>query len=136
MSTNKFLQYTWELPQNLVGLFIKYFFDTTACCTYNDTEVRYWAMPGGISLGEHIFVNMYYGKPEEPALQRTIMHEYGHTLQSKKLGWFYLLVIGIPSLIWAGAFKGYRNKKNISYYSFYTEKWADKLGGVNRGSSN
>lgn len=25
-----------------------------------------------------------------------------------------------------------RKKYNISYYSFYTEKWADKLGGVER----
>jgi hypothetical protein len=28
-----------------------------------------------------------------------IAHEYGHTLQSHKLGLVYLLVIGLPSLI-------------------------------------
>ena len=31
----------------------------------------------------------------------TIKHEYGHTIQSKWLGWLYLLVIGLPSIIWA-----------------------------------
>ena len=61
-----------------------------------------------------------------------LMHEYGHTIQSQKLGPVYLLVIGLPSLIWAGCFEKYRIKHKKSYYGFYTEKWADKLGGISR----
>ena len=58
------------------------------------------------------------------------MHEYGHSIQSKILGPLYLLVIGLPSIIWAGLFEKYRNKHKISYYSFFTEKWANKLVGL------
>ena len=56
-------------------------------------------------------------------------HEHGHARQSLYLGPFYLFVIGIPSLLWACL---YRKHKRGSYYAFYTEKWADKLGGVVR----
>ena len=40
-----------------------------------------------------------------------------------------LPVIGLPSFIWAaGGWK--RKKKKGSYFDFYTESWADRLGGV------
>lgn len=29
----------------------------------------------------------------------TIKHEYGHTIQSKYLGWLYLIIIGLPSIV-------------------------------------
>ena len=64
--------------------------------------------------------------PDDEIEQRTLVHEYGHTIQSIILGPLYLLIIGIPSSIWAMTFN---NKGNtISYYSFYTEKWANVLG--------
>jgi hypothetical protein len=78
---------------------------------------------GSISLGNFIFVSNI--KDLE-----TIKHEYGHTLQSYQLGWLYLIVIGIPSLFWAAFGKKYRKKRNKSYYDFYTERWANKLGGI------
>jgi len=53
---------------------------------------------------------------------RVLQHEHGHTIQSKILGPFYLFVIGLPSIIWAGLFNKYREKNNVSYYSLYTEK--------------
>ena len=31
--------------------------------------------------------------------EKTIKHEYGHQKQSLYLGWFYLLIIGIPSFL-------------------------------------
>lgn len=79
----------------------------------------------GLSLGEYIFVR-------ENACEQYINHERGHTKQSYILGWLYIFVIGIPSLIWNLFFEEYRKDKNISYYSFYTEKWADKLSGIER----
>lgn len=47
------------------------------------------------------------------------------------LGPLYLLIIGLPSFLWAslkraGLFRG------RDYYSFYTEKWADRLAGIER----
>jgi hypothetical protein len=87
-----------------------------------------------MSLGKYIFVPSYYKKtpPDKMnySILHTIKHEYGHTIQSKYLGWFYLLVIGLPSLIWANCFEEYRKKTGMSYYDFYTESSANKLGEV------
>jgi hypothetical protein len=88
-----------------------------------------------MSLGSHIFLPragfLYYDPEKETEWQQNyIKHEYGHSVQSAYLGPLYLFVIGIPSLIWAGFFDNWREKHNKSYYWFYTESWADKLGGA------
>ncbi|RPJ76014.1 MAG: hypothetical protein EHM20_08080 [Alphaproteobacteria bacterium] len=57
----------------------------------------------------------------------SIKHEYGHSLQSVYLGWFYLIIVGIPSLVRSLVWKIFK-LKNISYYEGYPEKWADYLG--------
>ncbi len=46
------------------------------------------------------------------------------------LGPLYLLVIGLPSLLWAALHE--KVAPGRSYYWFYTERWADRLGGVER----
>lgn len=45
------------------------------------------------------------------------------------LGPLYLLVIGLPSLIWAGlpAFERFRVRKGYSYYRLFPERWANLL---------
>lgn len=60
----------------------------------------------------------------------TLMHEYGHTIQSIILGPLFLPVIGLPSLLWAWlpVFRKYRERWSVSYYSLYTERWANFLG--------
>ena len=128
----KCLRTMWELPQNTLGLLIKKIFKAEYYVAINGVKVYTWKLKDAMSLGDFIFVseNTDVDKPEGIAL---IRHEYGHTLQSKYLGWLYLLVIGLPSIVWAGCFSAYRKKHNISYYSFYTEKWADRLGNVIRG---
>ena len=128
----KFIKVLWQLPQNLIGLLIKVFGKTPLYTTYKDAKVYTWKLRGGISLGQYIFLPYKDESIEKSYVQNSIKHEYGHCIQSQYLGWLYLLVIGLPSLIWAQCFKGYRNKKGVSYYSFYTEKSADKLGGVER----
>lgn len=44
--------------------------------------------------------------------------------------WLYLIVMGLPSTRWG--FLPYLNKKRkdeqISYFSFFTEAWANRLG--------
>lgn len=82
-------------------------------------------MSGGISLGRYIIVNQF-------AMDKTIYHELGHCRQSMYLGWLYLIVIGIPSIVWAGLYGKVIKPTTNGYYNFYTEKWADKLGNVQR----
>lgn len=85
--------------------------------------VSEWSLSGGLSLGAFVFVCQGYS-PE------LLAHEMGHTLQSAILGPLYLPIIGIPSLVWAGLpqFGRFRARKKISYYRFYPEAWANRLG--------
>ena len=82
-------------------------------------------MRGGISLGRYVFLS--WGQAGD---RSTVFHELGHCRQSRMLGPLYLIVIGLPSLLWA--WLGDRIAPDKSYYWFYTEKWADRLGGVKR----
>lgn len=136
MKILNFIKATWELPQNTLGAIIKKVCKAELYTTYKGANVYCWKIYGGMSLGKYIFVPSYYKftPPDEMhhSMLQTIKHEYGHTVQSKYLGWFYLIVIGAPSLIWANCFAEYRQKTGKSYYEFYTESWADTLGGVER----
>ena len=119
----------WQLPQNLVGLVFGWFLkgkrrhgnlpglpEAIRLVTASN-------MYGGISLGNFVYCRA-------PVYDRMVRHEYGHCRQSRILGPFYLLVIGLPSLLWA---LWWTPGRSVGYYSFYTERWADRLGGVKRG---
>lgn len=115
------VDWTWCLPQNLIGFGIK-------LCTKAEKKDGYYKFNircGSVSLGKYIFLC-----PSHWFDLKTLKHEQGHTKQSYILGWLYLPVIALPSLIWAGCFGRYRKKHKISYYDFYTEKWANKLSGI------
>lgn len=122
----------WQLPQTLAGYIVKKICKATVYTTYNDAVVYSWKYDSGLSLGSFIFVPFAATRCMSYHVQQYIKHEYGHTMQSKLLGWTYLIFIGLPSLVWAGCFKRYRKKTGKSHYDFYTEKWADKLGGVDK----
>lgn len=115
------LSYIHQLPQNLLGLLFLLFIKGEERVSV-DGIAFYHAkgFHGGISLGKYIILGEY--------CKKSVKHEYGHCLQSRKLGWFYLIVVGIPSLLHAA----FCPCKRHSYYDFFTERWADKLGGVQR----
>lgn len=131
MKLKKFILATWEILQNTLGAACVKIFKGEFKCYHGDAKVYTWKFPyNSMSLGKFIFIgNKVYATRY---MDNTLKHEYGHTIQSKYLGWFYLLVIGLPSLGWAWLGEGYRVKHKRSYYWFYTESWADKLGGVER----
>ena len=120
-------KYIWQLPQNIAGLLMFKKYQKKGCesITDGDITITYWDRLDGVSLGQYIFVN-------KNASENTIKHEKGHTKQSEKLGWFYLLTVGLVSFIWCRCFDKYREKNNISYYSVWPENEADELGGVKR----
>lgn len=132
------LRFLWEFPQNLLGIVL--FRIYSAGCdslgtTYGDARVLYSGrMRGGISLGRRIILPWHYRGDcsERSYVGMTLRHEYGHTVQSRRLGWLYLVVIGLPSITWAWAHSTFRRLGTVNYYSFYTERWADELGGVKR----
>lgn len=121
----RMLRFIHELPQNLLGLLLRQIYKGNDS-EYNDVIVRRsLKMQGGISLGRYIIVSQFASK-------ETVMHEYGHCLQSRRLGWLYLLVIGLPSIVWAGLYGRLVKRTKNGYYRWYTERWADRLGGVER----
>lgn len=134
-----FIQFIWQLPQNICGaalwLVVRFFLGGVSRSYTLDGGVRcYYVLRfrGGVSLGRFIFLHDYPMHLAVGARQRTAeKHEFGHTKQSLYLGWLYLLVIGLPSIIHAAFYK-YDPADRNGYYRFYTEKWADKLGGVER----
>lgn len=139
---NKWLSRIWEAPQKALAHIIAKIVKTeeTDLVKLNNETVHLhlWKYSSGLSLSNHIFLpKKSFNKPINEIFESKwhynyLAHEYGHTMQSHMLGIFYLIVIGAPSIIWAGCFDKYREKTGKSYYSFFTEKWADKLGGVER----
>lgn len=119
------LLFLWQLPQNIIGLLLRLIYKGYDDKSNNVIVRRSLHMRGGISLGKYIIVNQF-------ATDDTISHELGHCRQSMYLGWLYLFVIGIPSLAWAGLYGSIIKPSTNGYYKFYTERWADRLGNVER----
>ena len=132
------VQGTWGILQTLLGLinFIIHIRDRHYF--YHGSIITEWNDKSSVSLGMFVFVTKepyFYDKlkdeyTKEELSRRLRVHEYGHTIQSLILGPLYLIVMGIPSTLWG--FLPNLNKKRkdeqISYFSFFTEAWANRLG--------
>ncbi len=138
------LQWTWGILQNLSGglRFLLSLFRPHA--RYRGAVVTPWKKRSSAAVGMFIFLHVsdpdiLAGKkpfrPEElpPWDKRVLVHEYGHTVQSVILGPFFLPFIALPSTLWAGLGGPIRRKKKVSYYRFYPEKWANRLGEKTTG---
>jgi uncharacterized protein YybS (DUF2232 family) len=119
------LKYIWQLPQNIIALiYLSYLIvenQIPAITKYKEIKVYTKYSSGSVTLGNYIFIS-------SKATENTIKHEYGHTRQSLYLGPLYIIIIGIPSILWAMIHKTIAPDKLYSW--FYTEAWADKLGNV------
>ena len=129
--------YVWQLPQNLLGLLLVYIYKPQRVhILENGVEIHYsHKMQGGISLGKYCLVHTsHYRENVEHSLARnTVRHEsLGHTKQSMMLGWLYLIVIGLPSIVWATMYGRIIKESKNGYYKFYTERWCDTLAGIER----
>ena len=124
------LLYLWQLPQNIIGLLIRLFCKGEKKREIAGITVYYLkSFPGGISLGKTIMVGSTY--------VLTAKHERGHQIQSLILGPFYLIIIGLPSLlgnIYDRIFHADWEYEESArwYYNQPWEHWADKLGKVKR----
>ena len=119
------LLFLWELPQLFLGFFMYALLrkKITYRQSYRDASVfAVKGFPGGISLSWFIFIN-----ENEAADVQVVRHEYGHSIQSLILGWLYLIIVGLPSIIRAS--KWNRLKLDIKdYYRGFPENWANVLG--------
>ena len=131
------LLYIWQLPQNLLGLILIAFYKPERVQVMDNGNRIYFTskMKGGISLGKYSIVNgSHYRKSVDSVLSHnTVRHEaIGHSKQSLYLGWLYLIVIGLPSIVWAVLYGPVIEPSQNGYYKFYTESWADSLAGIKR----
>lgn len=114
---------------------------------YHGSCITVWKNKTSVSLGMFVFIekNPFFPDSSFPdnskdrhwkkdSFKKLLVHEYGHTVQSLILGPLYLPLIGIPSFTRAAVRTALspliskRGKELKSYYSFYTEKWANILG--------
>ena len=131
-------QCTWGILQTLLGFAHFLIYIKCKHYFYHGAIVTEWNNRSSVSLGLFVFVTAepyFYEKLKneysmEELSKRLFVHEYGHTIQSLLLGPLYLIVIGIPSTLWG--FLPYYNKKRkdegLSYFSCFTESWANVLG--------
>ena len=129
------LLYIWQLPQNIIGLLLIWLLKAEKRLDYGTVWYMYkrkgWfsRFLSGAAYGQYILL------PDNGYDIASIRHEYGHCIQSELLGWFYILIVGLPSIY--NNLRGRRLYKNMDYleaskdyYSRYPEKQADSFGGV------
>lgn len=134
------ISYLWQLPQNLVGLLVRLVcriaYGAPVVENHRGVSFYYYKCADmGVSLGAQVIMSELC---RESLTSKD--HEYGHCLQSRRLGWLYLIVIGLPSLFGNIYDRIFHTESNgwdfwSSYKWYYNqpvERWADKLGGVHR----
>lgn len=115
-------QWTWGFPQSLVGLIIYLLNRDKPHETYRGCIVTHWDNGGSLGVGMFLFLGC-----DDP---RVRVHEFGHSVQSLILGPLFLPIMGIPSFLWCNlpCCKKLRKEKGVSYYRFYPESTANRLG--------
>lgn len=136
---NNWINFLWTFFQNLLGLIVVLITNAkkeerTFCQkTYSFyVAKRFNHSWSGVSLGMFVIFAC-----ETDVNITSVKHEYGHQLQSVYLGPFYMLVIGLPSMlgnIWNRiAHRNWLNYERVRwYYNLPWEHWADVLGKVDR----
>ena len=135
----RLIQWTWGLPQTLVGAILFVLNKNFQHFSYKGAIVTKWKSKSSVSLGMFLFVTddpfFYYPKfqkdyDEDQFSKMLMVHEYGHTIQSLIFGPFYLFAVGVPSFAWSflPVYVRKRADEGMSYFSVYPEKWANKLG--------
>ena len=136
----KILLWLHQLPQHILACIILSMNNKKdiRISTFDNGKIKvYFVEKGvfkcGISLGNYIILHKkYYDRGMLTV--KTAKHEYGHSIQSRYFGWFYLIFIGLPSITNNIISRIYK-KDEVWYYNRYPEKWADDLGEVHRWDS-
>lgn len=127
-SPQVFMGLGWSLAKNFVGAVDRVEFLGDATYVINEN----WRKTGeqGVTLGNYINIDME-GKvsnntsfAEYVTKDNLFMHEYGHTIQSKRWGPLYIFSIGIPSGISQLFYDWEWGEHDHDY--FYSEIWANK----------
>jgi hypothetical protein len=130
MIVKRIVLYIWQLPQHVFAIVLLFIFHKkmVSVSKYKCGVVNYLDVGWGVSLGKYILLR-------QNAAEKTVKHEYGHSIQSMYFGPLYLIIIGLPSIV-----MNLLSRVNIlneeKYYERWPESWADSLGGVQRNNCN
>lgn len=121
-------QWTWELPQTLIGAVLYLIHRKQPHGEYHGCVVTYWNVSGSLGVGMFLFID----KRHHDAHPQIMVHEFGHAVQSAILGPLFLPIMGIPSFLWCNLppCRRLRREKGVSYYRFYPESTANHLGAL------
>ncbi len=131
-------QCTWGILQTAAGLAVFLAHRRDRHYAYHGAVVTEWDRRSSVSLGLFVFLTkrpffrdrFRESHSAEELSARLLVHEYGHTVQSLLLGPLYLPLVGLPSALWGNLprFHAKRKREGRSYFSFYTERWANRAG--------
>ncbi len=115
------------LPQNVLGTLYYGLLQLTGnvvgTAEMNEMKIIVTRTPFGVSLGKYIFVSTSL------QTEKTVRHEYGHTMQGYKHGPFYLPFEGLVSFVQAAI-----SLISPSFADRYFDRWpeneANELSGV------
>lgn len=140
------IQLTWGFLQSALGFIVFLTHLSDGHYFFHGAVVTQWKGLSSVSLGMFVFITQepyFYDKlkgeyTKEELSHRLLVHEYGHTVQSAILGPLYLIVMGIPSTLWGFLPSAQKKRKTeqVSYFSFFTESWANHLGELVTGSKS
>ncbi len=125
----KTLSWLWQLPQHIIAQ-VLILFSTKVILNNQGLNFKIYLCPifiknSGLSLGKYILVGKGYNN-------NIILHELGHTIQSRYWGPLYLLIIGIPSVIRFYFYNIFhKNNKLFNYENVWFERQATLLGIIN-----
>ena len=124
------LLFIWQLPQVILGLIMLAIFHNKKTYTNPNNHITVWNINCNHAFGNACFsTGPFIITCADDVAEDTLLHETGHSLQSIYLGWFFHIIISIPSicLYWI---RRWKDKDAQWYHSHYPENWADKCGGV------
>lgn len=121
------IQALWGFPQTLLGLVLYLANRKMPHVNFHGAIVTPWNRSGSVSLGPFIFLS---NKVKDEFVSNLVVHEYGHCVQSLIFGPAYLLIVGIPSIIWGEwpTLQKKREENDLPYFTFFTERFANYLG--------
>lgn len=128
-----FVQWTWGLPQNILGFFMLICNIGKPHMMFRSAVVTVWDRPYSVGCGMFVFLSsekMFGGNRKMQ--YDTLVHEYGHVVQSLALGLLFIPVVALPSVVWAFTpfFVRLRRERGVSYYALYCESWANETGDI------
>lgn len=118
----------WQLPQILIGLVMLAIFHNKTTYTNPYSNITVWNINAHHAFGNACFsLGPIIVTCSDRVEEDTPKHETGHSLSSVRTGWFYFLIISIPSIF----FFWYRRikKKDMNWY--YSKCWTERIAERN-----